>query len=67
MKKLYRAAPGVATVNGSDVPETGLIRLTEAEALFDLAHGRIVLEAPALPVDGEAPATGSSRRRKAAR
>lgn len=39
--KRYRVADGVAWVNGRTVPENRIVSLTEAEALFDLAHGRI--------------------------
>jgi hypothetical protein len=46
MKKPFKAAPGVATVNGMAVPETGVVMLTETEALYDLAHGRISANPP---------------------
>jgi hypothetical protein len=45
MKKPFKAAPGVATVNGAAVPSSGVVMLTEAEARYDLAHGRISPEA----------------------
>lgn len=45
MQKIaYRAATGVAEVNGQRVPVSGRIMLTHAEGLYDLAHGRIEAE-----------------------
>lgn len=49
MKKPFKAAPGVVSVNGAAVPETGVVMLTDAEALYDLAHGNITPEAPKSP------------------
>ncbi|MCR6672199.1 hypothetical protein [Devosia ginsengisoli] len=46
MKKLYLVAPGVTTINGAPVPGNRRMSLTEAEARYDLAHGRLSL-APA--------------------
>lgn len=43
-KNIYRAAPGVDEVNGQPVPVSGRVSLTETEALYDLAHGRIAEE-----------------------
>lgn len=43
MHQLYLAAPGVAEINGAPVPANRRVRLTEAEALYDLAHGRLAL------------------------
>ncbi len=40
-KKSFRAAPGVAAVNGEAVPADGVVWLTDIEALYDLAHGNI--------------------------
>lgn len=40
-KTNYRVAPGVAQINGRQVPDTGVMLLSRAEAMFDLAHGRI--------------------------
>lgn len=40
-KRQYRAAEGVAWVNGKRVPENRTLWLTDAEAAFDLAHKRI--------------------------
>ncbi len=40
-KKLYRVNPGVAWVNGVRVPPDRKLRLTDAEARFDLEQGRI--------------------------
>ena len=48
MKKAFVAAPGVRSVNGSDVPANRVIMLTDVEALYDLAQGRI-LPAPTKP------------------
>ncbi|WP_152544458.1 hypothetical protein [Brucella rhizosphaerae] len=39
--KSYRARPGVEWVNGARVPATRKVNLSEAEARFDLDHGRI--------------------------
>ena len=41
MKKLYLAAPGVTQINGVRVPSNRRMSLTEAEALYDLGHGRL--------------------------
>ncbi len=47
----YRAAPGVAWVNGASVPDDGRVLLSEAEAAFDLGLERIAPEVqlPVLP------------------
>lgn len=39
--KQYRVHEGVAWVNGARVPDDRKVRLTEAEARFDLEQGRI--------------------------
>ena len=39
--KQYRVHEGVAWVNGARVPDDRMVRLTEAEARFDLEQGRI--------------------------
>ena len=41
MKTLYVVAPGVTEINGAPVPSNRRMSLTEAEALYDLAHGRL--------------------------
>lgn len=41
MKKLYVVAPGVTQINGAPVPSNRRVALTEAEALYDLGHGRL--------------------------
>ncbi len=46
---LYRVRIGISHVAGKLVPETRLVNLTEAEALYDLSLDRIVLEAPLKP------------------
>lgn len=40
-KKTYRVRPGVEWVNGTRVPESRKVSLTDTEARFDLDHGRI--------------------------
>ena len=40
-KKVYRVREGVEWVNGARVPPDRKVRLTEAEARFDLDQGRI--------------------------
>lgn len=42
MKKLYLVAPGVTEINGAPVPSNRRVSLTEAEALYDLGHGRLI-------------------------
>lgn len=42
-KKTYRVHPGIDWVNGSRVPESRKVSLTDTEARFDLDHGRIEL------------------------
>lgn len=51
MKKLYQVAPGVTEINGAPVPSNRRVSLTDAEALYDLAHGRLELvrKPPARP------------------
>lgn len=39
--KSYRVRPGVEWVNGARVPATRKVNLSDAEARFDLDHGRI--------------------------
>lgn len=39
--KSYRVLPGVEWVNGARVPATRKVSLSDAEARFDLDHGRI--------------------------
>ena len=46
MKKLYLVAPGVTEINGAPVPGNRRMSLTEAEALYDLSHGRLTLAPP---------------------
>lgn len=41
MKKLYQVAPGVTEINGAPVPSNRRVTLTQAEALYDLGHGRL--------------------------
>ena len=52
--KQYRVHEGVAWVNGARVPDDRKVRLTEAEARFNLEQGRIAPLAetirPAKPV-----------------
>ena len=43
-KKTYEALPGVEWVNGQPVPESREMELSAAEAMFDLAQGRIQLK-----------------------
>jgi hypothetical protein len=43
MKQIYLVAAGVEKINGVDVPRSRRMSLTKAEALFDLAHGRLSL------------------------
>lgn len=43
MKKAYLVAPGVTEINGAPVPKNRRVSLTEAEALYDLGHGRLSL------------------------
>lgn len=52
-KMLYRAAEGVAWVNGAPVPASGAVLLTEQEALYDLGLGRIERAEPAAPITSE--------------
>ena len=40
-KTNYRVAAGVTTINGASVPDSGVVELSPAQALFDLAHGRL--------------------------
>lgn len=67
-KSWYRAAPGVAWVNGAAVPEQGRVFLTDEEAAFDLGLGRIAKEQPIVPPTNEANAkrVSPSRRRRRA-
>lgn len=44
-KTLYEVLPGVEFVNGTPVPSQREVRLTEAEARFDVQMGRISLKA----------------------
>ena len=46
MKKIYLVAPGVTEINGARVPASRRVELTEAEALYDLGHGRLTLPPP---------------------
>ncbi|MDX6806314.1 hypothetical protein [Terrihabitans rhizophilus] len=66
-KKTYQALPGVEWVNGSRVPESREIKLTAAEARFDLDQGRIELKEEreiAVPAEAEpaTPAQAAKRR-----
>ena len=72
-KKTYEALPGVEWVNGQPVPESREMKLSAAEAKFDLAQGRIQLkdtaegsaEVTVAPVDeAAADATASEPRKK---
>ncbi len=65
-KSWYRAAPGVAWVNGAAVPDHGRVLLTGEEAAFDLGLGRISKEQPVAPPANEANAkrVSPSRRRR---
>jgi hypothetical protein len=63
--KSYRAHEGVETVDGRRVPEDRILRLTDAQARFDLDAGKIapldqVKSAPAKagPAAAEVPAKG---------
>ncbi len=56
--KLYRVREGVAWVNGARVPADRTVRLSDAEARFDLEQGRIAPAAPPQP-------SGKSSRRAA--
>jgi len=44
-KRDYDVAEGVSWVNGTRVPANRVVTLTEAEARYDLALGRISLKA----------------------
>lgn len=46
MKKIYVVAPGVTEINGIRVPSNRRVALTDAEALYDLGHGRLTLPPP---------------------
>jgi hypothetical protein len=46
MKKLYLVAPGVTEINGVPVPSNRRVSLTDAEALYDLGHGRLTPAPP---------------------
>lgn len=46
--KVYRVREGVEWVNGARVPQDRRVRLTEAEARFDLEQGRIEPDATIL-------------------
>lgn len=48
LKTIYRVAAGVPEINGKPVPSSRKVTLTDAEALYDLAHGRITAEVPAV-------------------
>jgi len=51
----YRVRDGVAWVNGARVPDDRKVRLTEAEARFDLEQGRIELDVtPVVQSSGKA-------------
>lgn len=41
-KKNYPVAPGIKRINGEDVKGRKTMLLTPAEALFDLAQGRLL-------------------------
>lgn len=47
-KKVYRVREGVEWVNAARVPQGRKVRLTEAEARFDLEQGRIEPDATIL-------------------
>lgn len=42
--KTYLVREGVDWIDGARVPDTRKVSLTSAQALFDLAHGRITLD-----------------------
>lgn len=44
MKKTYLVAEGVTEINGAPVPVNRRVELTDAEALYDLAHDRLQLQ-----------------------
>lgn len=41
MKTEYLVSAGVAEINGLPVPKDRRMMLTDAQALYDLAHGRL--------------------------
>ena len=55
MKKLYLVAPGVAKINGAPVPPNRRMALTDTEALYDHANGRLTLLPPRKPARPKAP------------
>lgn len=65
----YRVREGVDWINGARVPADRLVDLTEAEARYDRALGRIVAVAseadkpPAASPDEDAPPADSKKRR----
>lgn len=71
-RKLYRVREGVAWVNGTRVPDTRIVELTEAEARFDLDQGRLEadigdLRSQAAAVEEDIAATEASIARGARR
>ncbi|MEP3049418.1 MAG: hypothetical protein ABJL55_16340 [Roseibium sp.] len=40
-KKSYEVAERISVVNGAPVPDDRIVKLTDKEAMFDLANGRI--------------------------
>ncbi|WP_029065622.1 hypothetical protein [Labrenzia sp. DG1229] len=53
-KKTYYVAAGVEIVNRAPVPKNRRVRLTESEAIYDLALGRISARKPAVTKKGAA-------------
>lgn len=47
MRKTYYVAAGVEIVNRAPVPKSRRVKLTESEAAYDLALGRISAKKPA--------------------
>lgn len=45
-QKIYRVAEGIGHVNGAPVPANRQVRLSDGEAAYDLALGRIFLAVP---------------------
>lgn len=48
-KKTFAVADGVNWINGAEVPDSREVSLSDAEALYDKALGRIAEKAPAKP------------------
>lgn len=63
-RKNYRVADGVTRINGAPVPASRRVSLTDAEALYERALGRLAPEPHAEP--GPAKRRGRNRRAAAA-